>query len=191
MLNLSAARESRGPDCFFVVMHERAQSLLLCFITSRVQLFLRKSHSSALANGLRREDFDQVRADLLLLPHISADLIRRTGRLALPFERLVGRQDARAAEYSFRNGIAQRNVVLRAHTLHRREACHQRNPRIRRRLIGILWRCAFRDGTPHQHDDYEWMGGCWANVLGEPSQFMALDGSAARCRLRPCPLPRR
>jgi len=42
VLNLSAPRESRRADCLFAGMHEPAQSLLLCFITSRVQLFLRK-----------------------------------------------------------------------------------------------------------------------------------------------------
>src|SRR4029077_16376799 len=35
-----------GADCFFVRVHERAQSLLLCFITGRVQLLLRTSNSS-------------------------------------------------------------------------------------------------------------------------------------------------
>ena len=39
-------------------MHERAQALLLRFIAGRVQLFLRKRHPTALANALRREDFD-------------------------------------------------------------------------------------------------------------------------------------
>src|SRR4029077_7178598 len=34
-----------GADCFFVRVHERGQSLLLCSITARVQLLLRKSHS--------------------------------------------------------------------------------------------------------------------------------------------------
>jgi hypothetical protein len=93
---------------------------------------------------LRREDFNQVRAGLLLFPHVSADFIGRAGRLASPFERFVGCQDTRAGEYSFRNCITKRNIVWRAYTLHRREACHQSYPRIRRRLIGILLSCPFR-----------------------------------------------
>ena len=64
--------------------------------------------------------------------------------LALPFERFNRRQDARTRDDPFCNSIAKRNVVRRTHALHGREACHQRQPRIRCRLVCILLCCPFR-----------------------------------------------
>jgi len=133
MLDLCAARKSCSSDSIFVSVHECTQALLLRFIASRVQLLLRKRHPTALANALRREDFDQVRACFFLLPHERANFIRRAGLLTSPQQRLDCRQDAWARECAFRDRITQGDVGGRAYALHRSEACHQRHPRIRGR----------------------------------------------------------
>ena len=52
-------------------MHECPQTDLLCFIARGIQLVLRKRHPAALADALRREDFEQVRACFLLLAAFS------------------------------------------------------------------------------------------------------------------------
>ena len=52
VLDLGASGEGCGADGISVSVHKRAQALLLCFVTGRVQLLLRKSQSTALADGL-------------------------------------------------------------------------------------------------------------------------------------------
>ena len=47
MLDLRAARQSRGPDPGSIRVDQRPQSLFLRFVASRVELLLRKRHFAA------------------------------------------------------------------------------------------------------------------------------------------------
>ncbi len=91
MLNLRAAGEGRSAHSVFVGVHECPQTDLLGFIARGIQLFLRKRHTTALANALGREDFDEVRACLLLFANKCANFIRRAAPLALSDKRLIRR----------------------------------------------------------------------------------------------------
>ena len=140
VLDLRASCESRRTHCILIRVHQRPQPLLLRLIARRVQLFLRKRHPSALPYALRRENLDRVRARLLLFPHERAYLFRRTCFLPLPEQRLYSCKNPRPGQFSFRDRVAQRNIVCRAQALNRSEPRHQRHPCIRRRLIRILLR---------------------------------------------------
>jgi hypothetical protein len=52
--------------------------------TNRQSTRSQNTKSCSAGVKLRREDFNQVRAGLLLFPHVSADFIGRAGRLARP-----------------------------------------------------------------------------------------------------------
>src|SRR6266404_9387906 len=118
MFDFRAARQRRGTDCVFVRVYESAEALDLCLIAGGIQLFLRKRHSTALTDGLRGEDFDQVRACFFLFAYKGADFVWRAGLVAAALEWLGRGENAREREYAFGNRVAQRNVGGRANALH-------------------------------------------------------------------------
>ena len=126
-----------------VRVHQRPQSLRLRLAAGRRQLRIGHRLRAALANALRGEDLDQVRARLFLFPHVLTQLIRRAGALVHRAER---RQDARAGQHAARDRVAKLLVAGGADALHGREAVHQRHPRVlggeerhlRGRLAAIL-----------------------------------------------------
>ena len=87
--------------------------------------------AAALADALRGEELDQVGAARDELAHLVAHLLRRPDVLV---ERTRSRSAAAGPGSSARDGLAQLEVGRRADALHGREAGHQRDVRVLRRV---------------------------------------------------------
>ena len=128
VFDLRASRQRCRRNRFSISVHKRAQALFLGFIARRVELLLRERHAPALPDALRGEDFDKVRSRGGLLIHVFSNLIRSPGSFTPSLEGRHRRQNPRARQRSPRDGVPQRLVVRRAHTLHGCESGHERDP---------------------------------------------------------------
>src|SRR5580698_3443384 len=80
VLDFGAAGKSRGADRVAVGMHERAQALLLCFVTGGSQLLLRHGHGAA-GHATGSVDFDEIGAGRFLFADEGANLVGGSGLL--------------------------------------------------------------------------------------------------------------
>ena len=123
VLDLRAAGERGGLHALGAVgVHDRAQPLRFRLAADRIELVLRQCRRAAVANALRREDLDQVRALGLALPN---DRAHRVGCESWAADRLQRRDNARARHTAGGDEVAQISVFRRAGTLNRGDAGEQ------------------------------------------------------------------